>query len=54
MGRLLWRLVKLLFVLAVLAAIVFVAFAFVGPIFAPDDFAAPVTEVVKPITLEAQ
>ena len=51
-GRLLWRLIKLLFVLAVLGAIAFVAYAFLGPIFVPNDFPAPVTEVIKPVTLE--
>lgn len=50
-GRLVWRLIKLLFVLAVLGAIAFVAYAFLGPIFMPSDFAAPINEVVKPITL---
>jgi len=49
--RLLWRLIKLLFVLAVLGAIAFVAYAFLGPIFVPADFAAPIEEVVKPVTL---
>lgn len=53
MGRMLWRLIKLLCVLAILAAIAFVAYAYVGPIFMPNDFAAPVEEVVKPVTLGA-
>ncbi len=46
-----WRLMKFLFVVAVLAVIGFIAFAYIGPIFMPDDFAAPVQEVVKPVTL---
>lgn len=54
MGRLLWRLIKLVFVLAVLGAIAFVAYAYLGPIFIPSDFAAPVTEIVKPVTLGTQ
>lgn len=49
-----WRLIKLLFILAVLAAIAFVAYAVLGPIFTPGDFAAPVEEVVKPVTLGSQ
>ncbi|AKS45924.1 hypothetical protein SAMN05444287_1029 [Octadecabacter temperatus] len=46
-----WRLIKFLFVLVVLAAIAFIAFAYLGPIFMPADFAAPVEEVVVPVTL---
>lgn len=48
----LWRLMKLLFALAILAAIAFVAYAYLGPIFFAEDFAAPVERVVKPVTLE--
>jgi hypothetical protein len=46
-----WRLIKFLFVLVVLGGLAFLAFAYLGPIFMPDDFAAPVEEVVKPVTL---
>lgn len=46
-----WRLIKFLFMVAVLATVSFVAFAYVGPIFMESDFAAPVQEVVKPVTL---
>jgi hypothetical protein len=46
-----WRFIKFLFVLVVLAAIAFVAYAYLGPIFMPGDFAAPIEEVVKPVTL---
>lgn len=46
-----WRLIKVLLFLAVLSGLAFVAFAFLGPIFMPADFAAPVQEVVKPVTL---
>lgn len=48
-----WRLIKFLFVLIVLAAIAFVGFAYLGPIFTPADFTPPVEEVVKPVTLGA-
>ncbi|MGJ8612248.1 MAG: hypothetical protein ACSHWY_14195 [Octadecabacter sp.] len=47
-----WRLIKFVFVLVVLAAIAFVGFAYLGPIFMPGDFAAPVHEVVTPVTLD--
>ena len=46
-----WRLIKFLFVLVVLAAIGFVGFAYVGHIFMPTEFAPPIEEVVKPVTL---
>ena len=48
-----WRLIKFLAVLVILAAIAFVGYAYLGPIFMPADFAAPVEQVVKPVTLEA-
>jgi len=47
-----WRLIKFLFVLVVLAAIGFVGYAYLGPIFMPADFAPPVQEVVTPVTLD--
>jgi len=46
-----WRLIKFLLVLAVLAGVAFVAYAYLGPVFTPDDFAAPLRDVVKPVTL---
>lgn len=46
-----WRLIKFLFVLVVLAAIAFVVYAYLGPIFMASDFAAPVQKVVLPVTL---
>lgn len=46
-----WRLIKFLFVLVVLAAIAFVAYAYLGPIFMPADFSPVIEEVVKPVTL---
>lgn len=48
----LWRLIKILFYLIVLSAIALVAYAYVGPIFFPADFAAPSQTTVTPITLE--
>lgn len=46
-----WRLIKFLFVLLVLAAIAFVGYAYLGPIFVPTDFSPVIKEVVKPVTL---
>lgn len=50
--RLIWALVKAALILVVLAALGLLAYAYVGPMLFPADFAAPATEVVKPITLE--
>ncbi len=46
-----WRLIKAIFYLAALAAIAFVGYAYVGPIFFPSDFAAPSREVVETVEL---
>lgn len=46
-----WRLIKLLLVLAVLVAVAVVAFAYLGPVLMPDDFAPPLREVVEPVDL---
>lgn len=48
----LWRLIKFLLVLAILGAIALVAYAYVGPVLFPADFAAPVQPVSEPIILE--
>ena len=47
-----WRLIKVLFLLAVLAGLAFVAYAYIGPIFFPQDFAAPQSVITLPVTLE--
>jgi len=47
-----WRLIKALIFLAILASLAFVAYAYAGPIFFQADFAAPSEQVVKPVTLE--
>jgi len=49
----LWRLIKFLLLLAILGMIALVAYAYIGPVFFPADFAAPTTPVVQPITLDA-
>lgn len=48
----LWRLIKLLFWLALLGAIALVAYAYIGPVFFPDDFAPPREEIIIPLILE--
>ena len=48
----LWRLIKFLVVLAILAGLALVAYAYVGPILFPADFAAPSEEMRVPVTLE--
>ncbi len=50
----LWKLIKLLFFLAILGAIGLVAYAYLGPVFFPQDFAAPQQRVVEPVVLEAR
>ena len=46
-----WWLIKALLALAVLAILGLVAFAYLGPIVMPDDFAPPSREVVQPVDL---
>lgn len=50
----LWRLIKLIFGLGLLAAIGLVAYAYLGPIFTPGDFAPPQEEVREPVTLTTE
>lgn len=46
-----WRLIKGMVFLAVLSAIAFVGFAYVGPIFFPADFAPAAVEIVETVEL---
>ena len=46
------RLIKVLLFLFVLAAAGLIAYAYIGPIFFPADFAPPLQEVTNPVTLE--
>lgn len=48
-----WRLIKALLVLIFIAGVGLVAYAYIGPVFFPADFAAPSQEVTRPVTLEA-
>ncbi|MBS1303663.1 hypothetical protein [Loktanella sp. SALINAS62] len=47
-----WRLIKVLFYLAILAGLALIAYAYIGPLVFPDDFAAPSTQIMQPITLD--
>ena len=47
-----WRLLKVLIFLALLAAAALVAYAYVGPIFFPADFAPPSQTITQPVTLK--
>jgi len=47
-----WRLIKTLFILVLLAAVAFVAYAYAGPLFFPNDFAPPSTQITQPVTLD--
>lgn len=49
-----WRLIKFLFFVSVLAVLAFLAFAYLGPIFMPGDFTAPTEQITIPVTLEPQ
>ncbi|EET46701.1 hypothetical protein TR2A62_0582 [Thalassobium sp. R2A62] len=46
-----WRMIKFLILLVILAAIALIAYAYVGPIFFVSDFAAPQEQVVVPVIL---
>lgn len=49
----LWKLIKFLLFLAILAGLGLIAFAYVGPILMPAEFTPPSTEISQPVTLEA-
>ena len=46
-----WRLIKILLGLAIVAGLGLVAYAYVGPVLFPADFAAPSQQVSAPVTL---
>lgn len=50
----LWKLIKFLIFLLVLAGLGLVAFAYLGPILMPAEFAPPSTQIVQPVTLESR
>jgi hypothetical protein len=47
-----WRLIKFLLILAVLAAIALVIYALVGPLLLPGDFEPPLQEMTQPVDLD--
>ncbi|ADO42227.1 hypothetical protein [Ketogulonicigenium vulgare] len=47
----LWKLIKVIFILVVVAAIALIAYAYVGPLVMPDDFQPPAREMRVPVTL---
>lgn len=47
-----WRIVKFLLVLLVLGGLSLIAYAYVGPVLFPADFAAPSQQITAPVTLE--
>ncbi len=49
-----WRLIKALLFLSVLAALGFIAYAYVGPIVTPADFEPAQEDVVEPVTLDLE
>lgn len=46
-----WRMIKFLILLVILATIALISYAYVGPIFFVSDFAAPQEQVVVPVIL---
>lgn len=49
-----WRLFKAIFLLAALASMGLVAYAYLGPVFFPGDFAPPLSDVSQPVVLDGQ
>jgi hypothetical protein len=48
-----WRFIKLLVIVMILAALGLIAFAYAGPIFFPGDFAPPTLQILEPVVLES-
>ncbi len=49
-----WRLIKLLLILAILAGIALVAYAYIGPLVVPGDFEPPLREITQPVDLDLE
>lgn len=49
-----WRIFKALLFLLIVGAVALVVYAYVGPLFFPDDFAAPQTETTRPVILDIE
>lgn len=54
LGQAMWRLIKALLFLTILAGLGLIAYAYIGPIFFPADFAAPTQEVTRPVTIQTE
>lgn len=54
MGQAMWRLIKFILYLVVILALGLIAYAYIGPVFFPGDFAAPTQEVTTPVTLDTE
>jgi len=53
-GHNMWKLIKALLYLAVVAGIAFVGYAYVGPVFFAADFAAPSQVIRQPVALDLE
>lgn len=53
-ARRMWRLIKVLLFLTLLAAAGLVAYAYIGPIFFPADFAPERVDFNEPVVLETE
>ncbi|ARO14198.1 hypothetical protein BVG79_00846 [Ketogulonicigenium robustum] len=47
----LWKFIKVIIFLAVLAVIALIAYAYLGPLVTPADFQPPAREIRTPVTL---
>lgn len=47
-----WKLIKLLMMLAILGALGLIAYAYIGPVFMPGDFTAPQVEIRQPVQID--
>lgn len=47
-----WRLIKVVLILVLLAGITLIAYAYGGPLIVPDHFTPPARTIVAPVTLE--
>lgn len=50
----LWKFIKLLIFLTILGGLGLIAYAYLGPIFFPQDFAAPQERIERPVVLETE
>ena len=52
LGTAMWRLIKVLAALVLIAGVALVAYAYLGPVFFADDFAPPARQVTVPVDLD--